>query len=319
MMLSSSGHYGESARCRELGIAYHLTKPVDQRELLAAIGRALAREQSPRLSLPTAMLPTDLPLRRLHVLLADDNNVNQRLATSLLERRGHRVTIAANGKQAIAAIAQQAFDVVLMDVQMPEMGGFEATAVIRRREQSTGTHQPIIAMTAHAMKGDRERCLEAGMDDYVTKPLDSRRLCAAVENAAAGRPSASPGAEHAAPDIYSTVLARVGGDVQLLTEISRLFIDDVPGHLEKIRAALDSRDAEALRRAAHAFKGAAANFEATAVVRAARRLEEIGTDNSFTDQESIWESLTAETAQLLATLQHFAARQPSFTLPRQSA
>ena len=319
MMLSSSGHYGETARCRELGIAYHLTKPVDQRELLAAIGRALAREQSPRLSLPTAMLPNDLPSRRLHVLLADDNKVNQRLATSLLERRGHRVTVAANGKQAIAAIAQQAFDAVLMDVQMPEMGGFEATAVIRQREQSTGTHLPIIAMTAHAMKGDRERCLEAGMDDYVTKPLDSRRLCAAVESAAAGHPSMPPAAEHATPDIYSTVLARVGGDAQLLTEISRLFIDDVPGHLEKIRAALDGRDAEALRRAAHAFKGAAANFEATAVVRAARRLEEIGTDNSFTDHESIWESLTAETAQLIATLQHFAARQPSFTLPRQSA
>ena len=129
----------------------------------------------------------------------------------------------------------------------------------------------------------------------------------------------SPAAEHAAPDIYSTILARVGGDAQLLTEISRLFIDDVPGHLEKIRAALDGRDAEALRRAAHAFKGAAANFEATAVVRAARRLEEIGADNSFTDHESIWESLTAETAELIATLQHFAARQPSFTLPRQSA
>src|SRR3989442_11101868 len=135
-----------------------------------------------------------------------------------------------------------------MDVKMPEMGGFEPTAVIRRGEKSTATPLPIIAMTAHAMKGDRERCLEAGMDDYVTKPLDSRRLCAAVESAAAGHPSTPPAAEQATPDTYSTVLARVGGDAQLLTEISRLFIDDVPGHLEKIRAALDGRDGEALRR-----------------------------------------------------------------------
>jgi signal transduction histidine kinase/DNA-binding response OmpR family regulator len=331
MMLSSSGHYGERARCRELGIAYHLTKPVDQRELLAAIGRALAREQSPRLSLPAAMLPNDLPPRRLHVLLADDNKVNQRLATSLLERRGHRVTIASNGKEALAAIEQQTFDAVLMDVQMPEMGGFEATAAIRQRENDTGAHLPIIAMTAHAMKGDRERCLEAGMDEYITKPLDSRRLCAIVENAVAGNTSPPPAAGEAAPEIYSTVLARVGGDVQLLTEISRLFIDDVPSHLAKIRAALDAGDAEALRRAAHAFKGAAANFEAVAVVRAARRFEDIGARNAFTDHESVWETLTAETAQLVATLHHFAARQPPslasgdagpqtpFTLPRQSA
>ena len=308
MMLSSSGHYGETARCRELGIAYHLTKPVDQRELLAAIGRALAREQAPRLSLPAAMLPDDVPPRRLHVLIAEDNTVNQRLASNLLERRGHRVTIATNGKEALAAVEQQTFDAVLMDVQMPEMGGFEATAAIRRREHGTATHLPIIAMTAHAMKGDRERCLEAGMDEYITKPLDPRRLSTVVENAVSGHAARAPAADETAPDIYSMVLARVGGDVQLLAEISQLFIDDVPGHLENIRAALDAGDAEALRRAAHAFKGAAANFEAVAVVRAARRLEDIGARGAFTEHESAWDTLTAETAQLVATLHHFAAR-----------
>src|SRR5262249_20875684 len=126
MMLSSSGQYDESARCREAGIAHHLTKPVDQRDLLAAIGRALAREQTPRAALPQTMLATDLPERRLHVLLAEDNAVNQRLAASLLERRGHRVTIANNGRQAVEAIERGTrFDAVLMDVQMPEMGGFE--------------------------------------------------------------------------------------------------------------------------------------------------------------------------------------------------
>jgi two-component system sensor histidine kinase/response regulator len=302
MMLSSSGQHGESARCRELGIAYHLTKPVDQRELLAAISRALAREQSPRLTLPAAMLPTDLPARRLRVLLAEDNTVNQRLAASLLERRGHRVAIANNGREALAAIARQQFDVILMDVQMPDMGGLEATTEIRARERETGAHVPIIAMTAHAMKGDRQRCLEAGMDEYVAKPLDSRRLCIVVERVAAGGSAPPADGMPPAPAGYNAVLARVGGDAELLGEISRLFVDDVPMHLERIRAALDARDAEGLRRAAHAFKGAAATFDAKAVVCAARQLEEVGRTSQFNDHEVTWQTLTVETAALVDML-----------------
>jgi signal transduction histidine kinase/DNA-binding response OmpR family regulator len=314
MMLSSSGQYDETARCRELGIANHLTKPIDPRELLSAIGRALAREQLPRAALPASMLPQDLPARRLHVLVADDNLVNQRLATSLLERRGHHVTIVSNGKEALAAIEQDTFDAVLMDVQMPEMGGFEATAGVRAREQGKNVHVPIIAMTAHAMKGDRERCLAAGMDDYVTKPLDSRRLCAVVESLVSGVASPPTTADaptgRAALDRHATILARVGGDAGLLAEISRLFIDDVPEHLRKIRAALDARDAESLRRAAHAFKGAAANFEASAVVRAARQLEDVGLPDDFAGSEAVWHTLSAETDDLVASLRHYISREP---------
>ena len=186
MMLSSSGHYDESNKCREVGIATHLTKPVDQRELLSAIGRALAREPGQRAVLPSSMLPAELPDRRLHVLLAEDNAVNQRLAASLLERRGHKVTIAANGREALNAVTAQPFDVVLMDVQMPEMGGFEATAAIRALEaERHASRLPIIAMTAHAMKGDRERCLAAGMDEYLTKPLDPRHLVRDISSSSA--------------------------------------------------------------------------------------------------------------------------------------
>jgi signal transduction histidine kinase/DNA-binding response OmpR family regulator len=301
MMLSSSGQFGETHKCREVGIATHLTKPVDQRELLSAIGRALSREPSLRAAVPSLMLPAAPPARRLQVLLAEDNAVNQRLAASLLGRRGHKVTIANNGREALAAVTAQSFDVVLMDVQMPEMGGFEATAAIRALETERGaTRLPIVAMTAHAMKGDRERCLDAGMDEYLTKPLDPRQLCALVEQMAGCAAVAEPSPE--LPTVSMRVLARVGGDRELLAEISRLFVDDAPRHLQSIREALDARNGESLRRAAHGLKGAAANFEADAVVSAARTLEEIGRTGEFEAHEAAWQTLTSETDRLVSML-----------------
>jgi CheY-like chemotaxis protein/HPt (histidine-containing phosphotransfer) domain-containing protein len=301
MMLSSSGQYDESNKCREVGIATHLTKPVDQRELLSAIGRVLAREPGQRAPLPSSMLPSEVPERRLRILLAEDNAVNQRLAASLLERRGHKVTIAANGREALTALEGQPFDVVLMDVQMPEMGGFEATAAIRALEaERKAPRLPIIAMTAHAMKGDRERCLAAGMNEYLTKPLDPRQLCALVEQMAGSAASGHSGGELIS--VPTEVLARVGGDRELLAEISRLFVDDAPRHLSKIREALSARDGEALRRAAHGLKGAAANFDAVGVVRAARALEDMGRTGEFDAHEAAWKTLSVETDRLISML-----------------
>jgi signal transduction histidine kinase/DNA-binding response OmpR family regulator len=304
MMLSSSGQFDESRKCREVGIATHLTKPVDQRELLAAIARVLAHDPGQRAPLPSTMLPADLPQRRLTVLLAEDNAVNQRLATSLLKRRGHKVVIAGNGREAVEAMQRQSFDVVLMDVQMPEMGGFEATEAIRALERENGNRTPIVAMTAHAMKGDRERCLAAGMDQYLTKPLDPKQLCPVVEAMAAGRAPAVADEKPAAA-VSLQVLARVGGDRELLAEISRLFVDDAPRHLDRIRRALDVRDGEALRRAAHGLKGAAANFDAEGVVAAARTLEEIGRTHEFDADprcEAAWRALSQETDRLISVL-----------------
>jgi CheY-like chemotaxis protein/HPt (histidine-containing phosphotransfer) domain-containing protein len=216
------------------------------------------------------------------------------------------VTIAGNGQEALAAVSARRFDVVLMDVQMPEMGGFEATAAIRALESEGGVPRlPIIAMTAHAMKGDRERCLAAGMDEYLTKPLDPRHLCALVEEMAAGGDASAP---RVAPNTMSVeVLARVGGDRALLAEISRLFVEDAPRHLQMIREALDAGDGESLRRAAHGLKGAAANFDAEGVVSAARMLEEIGRSGEPDTHDAAWNSLTSEMEQLVTILRSVSA------------
>jgi len=179
MMLTSAGHRGDAARCQELGVAAYLLKPIRQSELREAIARVLgAREQKGAIPLITRYSLGDAlePMAVLRVLVAEDNAVNQRLAARLLEKRGHRVTVTANGREAVEALANQNFDLVLMDIQMPKMDGFEATAVIREREMHDGGHIPIIALTANAMKGDRERCLTAGMDGYLSKPIVSQEL-----------------------------------------------------------------------------------------------------------------------------------------------
>lgn len=177
MMLSSAGQRGDAKRCRELGVAAYLTKPIGQEELLEAILNALGTTPARQIA---PALVTRYSLREhvshMNILLAEDNTVNQVLAIRLLEKRGHSVTLAANGKEALAALERQSFDLVLMDVQMPGMDGFAATAAIREKEKSSGVRIPIIAMTAHAMVGDRDRCLEAGMDDYISKPIRAQEL-----------------------------------------------------------------------------------------------------------------------------------------------
>ena len=277
----------------------------------ATVGRppgGVERRRLVRPTIPSAMQAFELPARRLHVLLAEDNVINQRLAAGLLGRRGHRVTTVANGRHALAAIDRSPFDVVLMDVQMPEMGGLEATAAIRQKETATRTHVPIVAMTAHAMQGDRERCLAAGMDDYLSKPLDATRLYEVVERAASGRQApVSAGSQSRPPE---AVLARVGGDERLLAGISRLFIDDLPSYLRSVRDAIDARDGAALHRAAHAFKGVAANFDGTAVVDAAISLEEMASADDFSGSEAAWLKLTTEATLLADLVELYAAPGP---------
>jgi CheY-like chemotaxis protein len=180
MMLTSSGHSGDTDKCRRLGIAAYLIKPVRQSELREAIVKALgakSEEASAARRLKShSSRGAEEPAEILNILVAEDNPVNQRLAARLLEKRGHRVVVVANGREALDTLDKINFDLILMDVQMPEMDGLDATKIIRNSETGTGRHIPIVALTAHALKRDEERCIEAGMDAYLTKPIRPEKL-----------------------------------------------------------------------------------------------------------------------------------------------
>ena len=232
----------------------------------------------------------------LHILLAEDNAINQRLAVYLLEKRGHEVVVANNGKEVLTTLAHQPFDLVLMDVQMPEMDGLETTARIRTREQERGGHVPIIAMTAHAMEGDRERCLKAGMDGYLTKPVRPRELFETIARLIPHRADigAEESLETSTNDVFdrTSLLARIEGDKTLLQELIGLFLEDAPQRLDHLRDALVDNDAQQLERIAHTLKGAAGNVCAHRTFEAAKRLERLAkmgdvlkTTDAFTDLE----------------------------------
>lgn len=215
----------------------------------------------------------------LRILLAEDNAINQKLAVCLLEQGGHTVMVANNGKEVLEALAHQPFDLVLMDIQMPEMDGLEATAAIRSQERTRGTHLPIIAMTAHAIHSDRERYLEAGMDGYVRKPIHPEELFKAIENLV----PCDVGTALETLEVPSTaeafdqtaLLVRLEGDEELLQELIVLFLDDAPQRLARLREAAAGHDLPALAQAAHTLKGAMGNLCATRAFDAAQRLESL--------------------------------------------
>lgn len=200
VMLTSAGHRGDGARCQELGVAAYLLKPIRQSELRQAIAQVLgARSQHGAIPLVTRYSLQDArdPASYLRVLVAEDNHVNQLLATRLLEKRGHRVVMTANGREALEALAKNSYDLVLMDVQMPEMDGIQATTAIREKEKEKGDgiRQPVIAVTAHVMKGDQERCQAAGMDGYLSKPIRPQQLDEILEKYMALRRESTSTAE----------------------------------------------------------------------------------------------------------------------------
>jgi two-component system sensor histidine kinase/response regulator len=310
MMLSSGARPGDRARCFELGISAYLTKPVKQSDLMDTIVGVFASRQTARKERPRVEARPPADGRRLRVLVAEDNAVNQQVAVGMLERAGHVAIVAENGREVLALLERETFDVVLMDVQMPEMDGLEATAAIRERERASGGHLPIVALTAHAMKGDAERCLAAGMDAYLAKPLQPRELASVIASALGPAPPgpAAPAEAASGPPATAGVvdlprlLERVGGDRKALAELVRIFRADSPKQVARIREAIGEKNAGALRAAAHALKGAVSNFAAAAATEAALRLQKMGESGHLAGAGAALERLEGEIETLLASL-----------------
>jgi signal transduction histidine kinase/CheY-like chemotaxis protein len=331
LLLTSADRPGDLVRCRELGITSYLLKPVKASELNQALAQALSRPQSPAsrfarptnpdkadqesdgkpaLSSPPAPISTSAPRRSWRILLVEDNPVNQHVAVRTLERMGHVVTVVSNGRAAVEHWQQGQYDVILMDIQMPELDGFEATKLIRQLEANRACRTPIIAMTAHAMKGDRERCLAAGMDDYVAKPVRREELEAALDRVLAQTPmvveTPHPVATPSPLLDRAAALERLGGDAALLAELVSLFQQDAPRLLSDLHAALNQQDAEALRRAAHSLKGAAAYIGATAISETAYRLERLAANGQLAEASRTLQELEQALSALQAVLQQSA-------------
>ncbi len=320
MMLTSGDRPSDVADCKRLGISAYLLKPIKQSELLEAIELALGllgqRKPQPgvvdrRLTGQCAGRPEADTPRSLRILLAEDSLVNQQLAVALLTGEGHEVVVVNNGREAVAAVEQDRFDVVLMDVQMPDMDGLEATAIIRRNESAAGgRHLPIIAMTAHALAGDCQRCLDAGMDGYTAKPIDADELFAAIAELT---PAASEAADSAIPSDadpvdWSAALQSFRGDRRLLDTIVEAATREIPELLASIRASVTEGDPQALRLAAHTLKGSVRYFGAVRVSDLAARLESTGQAENLHSAREVLPAISDACDQLLASLTRHAAR-----------
>jgi PAS domain S-box-containing protein len=282
----------------ELGIKANITKPIRSSDLLSAILVALGiAKPEPKVVLKT---PEEIAAdgRSLRILVAEDTPFNQKFILRLLERWGHRAVIAENGREALEALSKDEFDIVLMDVQMPEMDGYDATRAIRESEKQTGSHIPIIAMTAHAIKGDRERCLEAGMDEYVAKPISSEMLLKTIEVLLPEETKTSPASETVENDLPSfdkeALLNAFDHDWSFFKEAVGMFASDYPPMVDDLREALKAEDAVTLRRAGHSLKGMVGNFQGEAAAQAAANLEEMGRKGEFSGKEQAFENLISE-------------------------
>jgi CheY-like chemotaxis protein/HPt (histidine-containing phosphotransfer) domain-containing protein len=301
MMLTSSGEPQDSVRCQTLGISSYLIKPVRQAALLDSILTTLGRNSARHIRQTAARKN---PSTSLRILLAEDNVVNQRVAMGLLQNSGHLVTLAENGRKAVDAFIDQKFDLVLMDMQMPEMGGAEAMSLIRAHEREHGGHIPIISLTAHALNGDRERCLDAGADGYVSKPIAPAILFQEMETVlTVDRPGhIGPAQEKAVPVSDNDLLARVGGSQELLREVIGLFLEDCPKLVAVLGDAIRRGDTDAVYRASHTLKGSVGNFDAHAAMQIAQRLEARAREGNLEAATTIFAALEVEIHALLAAL-----------------
>ena len=297
LMLTSDMQRGDSARCRELGISRYLVKPVRQADLLQAIQHSLSAVKTTPV-FESSKQTVSTGGRSLSILLAEDNLINQKLAIKLLEKHGHRVTLANTGLEAVHATDAQQFDVIFMDVQMPGMDGFKATETIRVREQSSGKRTPIVALTAHAMSGDRDRCLGAGMDAYVSKPVQAPELLAVLQQVVA------PAKKQKAPSLLDLDVLRnnLGGDEKFLRELTRLFAAEQADLRAQISSAIAAGDCASLRRAAHSLKGAMSSFAPKIGLDSAACLEAMGESGNLAGAAALAGKMEEELDALTAAL-----------------
>jgi two-component system sensor histidine kinase/response regulator len=313
IMLSSVHNAEDIVRSRELGLSSYLTKPVRRSALLSAITEALVG--SPAFS-EEAVTPFAAPVRTksLRVLVAEDNAVNRKLASSILQGAGHNAILVVNGREAVDAVERERFDVVLMDVQMPVMGGFEATRLIREMEAGSGRRMPIIAVTAHAMKGDKEACFEAGMDGFVPKPIQSAKLLEMLDRLGTGSMPETKARAATAGIGYSDALDEVAlmklveGNRELAGELAELFLEDLEPRVTEITAAVAERDADRLRAGAHALRGSAGTLKAEIVSAAAGVLEAMGRSGELVGVQRALADLNSALASLRPRLVLLAGR-----------
>ncbi|MCC6544864.1 MAG: response regulator [Nitrospirae bacterium] len=311
MMLASSGQHREVDRCRRLGISAHLVKPVKPSSLLDLIQLVLGGTKQEAVKSPPVTMHTIRGKQRpLNILLAEDNLVNKKIVSGILDKRGHMVVIVKNGKEAVSAYEERPgfFDIIVMDIQMPEMDGLEAAALIRSREEISGGHIPILALTAHAMKGTREKCLIAGMDGYVSKPVKINELISEIEEAinlgkAKNRDLSPQKSEESEPILdMDAALACADGDIELVRKVAGLFLKECPGMLAAIINAIKNRDAPGVSRTSHTLKGSAANFGARTVVEISLKLEDMGKSGKLSNAAGTFSMLEADTRRLMKDL-----------------
>ncbi len=301
IMMLSSAHGPELAeRCRQFGLAAFLMKPVKQSELLDAILNALGLSVERKLDTLADQGPQ---IQSLKILLAEDNPVNQRLMIRLLEKDGHQVVVANNGREAVAAHEREDFDLILMDLQMPDLGGMEAMKLIREREAQGGRRTPIIALTAHALKGDREKCLEAGMDGYVSKPVQPAALRAEMARVLnqfppEERPCAATSQPGSRVLNVEAALERLDGETALMEELLGMFLTEAPRRIEELSAAISARDAAAVQRVAHLLKGASANLCAERTAGVSYHLEQAARSGDWEAVDEHFQALRQALAEL---------------------
>jgi CheY-like chemotaxis protein/HPt (histidine-containing phosphotransfer) domain-containing protein len=308
VMMATSGQRAKVEQHRRNAIAVCLPKPLGPSELLSAALTALGHTATDDSLRPASSDQPAGDTRQLRILVVEDNLVNQKLVIRMLEKMGHLCALAQNGRAALKRLEAETFDLALMDVQMPEMDGLTATRKIRENETQTKSHLPIIAMTAHAIKGDRERCLEAGMDTYISKPVTSQGIAAAIAEVVPAKgmgsaPTRTPVIEVSSSTWNpSAVLERIDGDESLLRELLTIFLEESPKHLTGLQRAIETGNSDEIERTAHSMKGELGYLGLANAAQTAQDLERLGHERNLQPVAGLLASLKAEVSAVLKVM-----------------